>query len=273
MKTIMTFFSLALAASVAIHLPLPSRAAVADTRFLTWDADARQYTTKPGERYADFKFWFTNTTAYEISILSAVGSCSCTKAELPQTPWVIRPGTNGVLDVKTDLAGKSGTVTKSVTVTYTGGTKTLQVTSIVTPGGQTGPSPHDEERLKNMQTALADRQVVFKNAECASCHADPAKGRTDGAQLYFVACANCHDSANRASTVPDLRALKHPTDADHWRKWIAYGRAGSMMPAFAQSESGPLNQQQIEAIVGHLVKTIPGQARAAGQSVPSSTVH
>ena len=107
---------------------------------------------------------------------------------------------------------------------------------------------------------MADRQVVFKNQDCAKCHAEPARNKTDGRLLYAGVCATCHNSHHRAAQVPDLRLLKHPTDADYWRQWIAHGRPGSMMPGFAESEGGPLNDQQINALVDFMVKAFPNRA-------------
>ena len=52
--------------------------------------------------------------------------------------------------------------------------------------------------------------------------------------------------------VPDLKALRHPTNADYWKTWIASGRVGSMMPAFSQKEGGPLSNEQIELLVTYL---------------------
>ena len=85
--------------------------------------------------------------------------------------------------------------------------------------------------------------------------------------------------------VPDLRNLNHPTDADHWRRWITYGRAGSMMPAFAEAEAGPLNPQQVDAVVAFMLKAFPSrplpavtvpapsaQAAPAAQSASASPV-
>ena len=230
----------------------------ADTNALVWEAESKDYTSKPGERYADFKFWFTNTSKAEVFIISAQSSCFCTVAKLPSTPWQIVPGTNGSIDVKMDLAGKSGVVTKAVTVDSTAGRKTLLVKTTITPAVSV-PGMADADRLKNMQTALADRQAIFKKAECVSCHFDPATGVVDGAQLYKGVCGVCHDSEHRASTVPDLRRLNHPTDAEHWRRWIVYGRAGTMMPAFTKAEGGPLDEKQIEAIVAYLVSTVPSR--------------
>jgi hypothetical protein len=68
--------------------------------------------------------------------------------------------------------------------------------------------------------------------------------------------------------VPDLRALKHPTDADFWRQWITYGRAGSMMPAFAAAEGGPLSPKQIDALVEFMVKAFPNRTPQPAQAVP-----
>jgi len=53
--------------------------------------------------------------------------------------------------------------------------------------------------------------------------------------------------------------LNHPTDAEHWRRWITVGRAGTMMPAFTKAEGGPLDEKQIEAIVAYLVSTVPSR--------------
>lgn len=225
---------------------------------LVWDAISKEYTSKPGERYAEFKFWFTNNSPEEVYIMRAQSSCFCTVAQLPQTPWRIPPGTNGSIDVKMDLAGKSGTVSKGVNVDTTGGSYALSVQTTITPATTT-PGMADADRLRNMQTALADRQAIFTKAECVSCHADPAKGVMDGAKLYTGVCGVCHDSQHRASTVPDLRKLNHPTDPEHWHQWITHGRAGTMMPAFTKTEGGPLDEQQIEAIVAHLVRTIPSR--------------
>lgn len=226
---------------------------------LAWNALTQTNISKPGERYSNFKFWFTNTATEDVFVIRAQSSCFCTVAKLPSTPWRIAAGTNASIDVQMDLAGKSGDVTKMVTVDSTAGRQQLLVKTVIMPG-QSVSAMNDSDRLKNMQTALADRQVVFKKAECASCHADPAKGVVDGTKLYSSVCGICHDAEHRASTVPDLKKLPHPTDATHWRAWIANGRAGSMMPAFAKAEGGPLDDQQIEAIVDYLIRTIPSKA-------------
>ena len=243
----------------------------ADPNVIKWDADMKEYTSQSGEPEAKFKFWLTNVSPSEVLINSVRTSCGCTVAKLPTQPWHIPSGSNGPIDVTVNLAGKMGTISKGVTVDTSVGVKQLTVmvhlptTSPGTPGAlpvQSAGTMADADRLKNMQQALADRQVVFKNQDCAKCHAEPAKGKIDGRLLYAGVCATCHNSHLRAALVPDLRTLNHPTDADYWRQWTAHGRPGSMMPAFAESEGGPLNDQQIGALVDFMVKAFPSRAKS-----------
>lgn len=249
-----------------------------DPNAIKWDAETKEYSAKPGEAEAKFTFWLTNVSSSEISITSVRTSCGCTAAKLPSTPWKIASGSNGPIEVTMNLAGKSGLIAKGVTIDSSVGIKQLTVRANIPGNAAPGSLPvqasgtmGDTERLKNMQQALADRQVVFKNADCAKCHADPAKGKTDGRILYAAVCATCHNSHLRAAAVPDLRTLPHPTSAEHWKTWITYGRAGSMMPAFAESEGGPLNEQQINALVDFMVKAFPNRPQATQGPRPVTT--
>lgn len=254
--------------AAAIANPIPGQVA-ADPNAIKWDAELKEQSPKVGDADAKFSFWLTNVSSSDVLVNSVRTSCGCTVAKLPAQPWRIPPGSNGPIDVTLSLAGKSGLISKGVTVDTSVGIKQLTVrVNIPAVAGTTAPggvpvmasgTMGDAERLKNMQLALADRQVVFKNQECAKCHAEPAKGKTDGRLLYAGVCATCHNSQHRAAAVPDLRLLKHPTNADYWRQWIAHGRPGSMMPAYAESEGGPLNEQQINALVDFMVKAFPSR--------------
>jgi hypothetical protein len=57
--------------------------------------------------------------------------------------------------------------------------------------------------------------------------------------------------------VPDLHKLTVPTDEYFWRTWISYGRPGSLMPAFAKTETGPLTDMQIVSLAAYLNMAIP----------------
>jgi hypothetical protein len=90
---------------------------------LKWDAEQKEYTSKRGETEARFSFWLTNITTSDVSINSVRTSCGCTVAKLPSTPWVVPPTGGGPIEVTVNLAGKSGTITKAVTVDSSAGTK------------------------------------------------------------------------------------------------------------------------------------------------------
>jgi len=111
------------------------------------------------------------------------------------------------------------------------------------------------DRTRIQQMVAIDRQAVFKG-DCAKCHAEPTVGKM-GHELYVAGCGICHDAEHRAAMVPDLRALKHPTNAEHWRQWITASKPGSLMPAFSQAHDGPLNDEQIASLVNYLTNAMP----------------
>jgi cytochrome c553 len=241
--------------------------------YLAWDAERKETNTQPGQATAQFTFWLTNVSSEVVSIHSAHTSCGCSVAQLPSQPWNIPPGSNGPINVTMNLAGKFGTIEKAVTVNSTTGYKTLifRVSIPPQPGAQPGAiTAIDPDRLKNMQSALSDRQVVFKNADCAKCHAEPAQGKS-GEPLYTAACGICHNSPHRAAMVPDLAKLNHPTNEDHWRKWIRSGRVGSMMPAFAKTEGGPLTDEQVDSLVKFLMESITAKTGNNTSPAPVAT--
>ena len=230
---------------------------------LVADADVKEYTAKPGETNAQFTFTLTNTSPADVTVNEVHTSCGCTVAKLPSQPWILAPGTNGEIHVTVDLRGKRGQVTKLVYVNGATGTKTLTV-KVNIPEAQPGTMA---DRDKNREIAAADRQAVFKN-DCASCHASPTVGK-QGEALYAAACAICHDSEHRASMVPDLSNLNHSTDRIYWKVWTTQGKVGSLMPAFAKAEGGPLTDDQINSLADYLAEHIPSRP-AAGPVAPSA---
>ena len=119
--------------------------------------------------------------------------------------------------------------------------------------------PHDSRQgqksgnlLEIMQDA-DERQEKMRQVAEDSSRAGLQRGNQ---ALYDAVCGICHAAAHRATMVPDLRHLNHPAGAEHWKTWITHGRTGSLMPAFAASEGGPLSAGQIEALVKYLEQTI-----------------
>lgn len=220
---------------------------------LAFDAESKDYTTQPGEQEAKFTFNVTNISSGEVTVTHVQTSCGCTVAHLTY-PWKIPAGGSGVIPLTMNLAGKSGVVFKSATVHTDKGQKPLTVKTTITPPA-TDPLSMGAERERNRLIAAQNRQEVFKG-DCARCHVEPVIGKM-GKELYATACGICHEAEHRATMVSDLHNLKSPPNAEYWKFSIETGRPGTLMPAFAQSQGGPLSDVQIASLVDYLVKDFP----------------
>ena len=125
------------------------------------------------------------------------------------------------------------------------------------------------DRTNAQKLAMADRQAVFRG-DCARCHEATAKDASGhekmGKDLYAAVCGVCHNAEHQASFVPNLRKLPEQTSPEFWKNWIAHGKPGTLMPAFAQNEGGFLSDVQIESLVAYLSSTIPPHPVAANQA-------
>jgi mono/diheme cytochrome c family protein len=210
------------------------------------------------ESEAHLAFWVTNISSGDITIVSAMASCGCTTAKIPKSPWTLEPGASGAIDVTMNTQGKKGTVSKPVTVLTDHGTKVLQVKVTILESTGTNASA---DREHNQMLAREDRQAIFKG-DCVRCHVTPTLGQ-HGRELFAAACGICHESVNRAAMVPELNSKK-PGTPEYWRQWISHGRPGSLMPAFASSQRGPLSDGQIEGLVNYLTQPSKGEAISKG---------
>jgi hypothetical protein len=100
---------------------------------LAWDATTRDETVTNGTPEAKFTFSLTNISPAEVTILSVSTSCGCTVAKLPEQPWKLAPGTNGLIHATMNVAGKIGTTAKTLTVNSDKGQKVLIVRTTVLP--------------------------------------------------------------------------------------------------------------------------------------------
>ncbi|EEF58590.1 DUF1573 domain-containing protein [Pedosphaera parvula] len=217
---------------------------------LAWDAESKEYVAGTNETHARLFFCLTNVSSKEVVITDVATSCGCTVATIPSKPWKIPPKEIGRIDVAIDLRGKTGTITKEVSVASPTAAKLLTVSATIPSGYGGGMTPAMGDRLRNQESAAANRQSIFRN-NCASCHLVPAFGKS-GAKLYTAACAICHDSPHRATMVPDLHHLNKDTNADYWRQWITHGKDGTLMPGFAATDGGPLDDEQINSLVDYM---------------------
>jgi len=216
-----------------------------------------------GKRYSEVAQVSTNKrivtitnsiTPEPVAVLNVKPSCGCTTAEVPPMPWLLPPGTNSLIRVNVNLAGKSGMVFKSVAISTDHGHMDLVLRINIAP--EPPPRPMTEaERAQGLAAAKIDRQAVFRG-DCATCHAKNLQGKY-GQQLFAAACAICHEANPRATMVPDLHHLKDPTSEEFWRTWITAGKAGTLMPAFATSQGGPLTDFQVANLAIYLNQAIP----------------
>ena len=201
-----------------------------------------------------FVVGFTNVSSNKVEILDVKPSCGCTTADLPERPWMIAPGTVEKLPVTINIESKFGTLFKSVHVVTDKGSKDVYFQiNIMPPPAMTNLTQQQIE--DGIAAAKIDRQAVFKG-DCATCHVQRGEGRY-GIALFQADCAICHEASPRATMVPDLHSLQVPTNDAFWRTWIAHGKPGSFMPAFSQSDGGPLSDMQIASLAAYLDDTIP----------------
>lgn len=222
---------------------------------LAWDALTKAVDAVEGQDFARFAFSFTNISADNVTILSVKPGCGCTTAELPPVPWTITPDTSGTIKLNVNLANKFGTLFKSATVTTDKGNKTLMLRINILPLAAVKMT--DAQIADGIAKAKVDRQAVFRG-DCASCHAKNVANQY-GPRLYESVCGVCHEAEHRATMVPDLNNLKVPTNRDFWRTWITFGKPGSLMPAFATSQGGPLSDMQIASLAAYLNSTRPSR--------------
>ena len=162
------------------------------------------------------------------------------------------------MEFSIDLRGKYGVLSKYISIDTSHGQKYLQMKIHIPqqPAQVATAATGMDSRTRNMQLAMVDRQIVFKG-DCAKCHAAPAVGKTRGDELFAAGCAICHDTPNRASMVPDLRALGKATSEDYWKVWITHGKPGTLMPGFAKAYGGPLTDEQIDTLSKFLWEKFP----------------
>jgi hypothetical protein len=82
---------------------------------LSWDNLLEARTVEKGATAAEASFHFVNRGAFPVTITSVETSCRCTTAEATRS--VLQPGESGEIRVRMDVAARSGTLEKTITVT------------------------------------------------------------------------------------------------------------------------------------------------------------
>lgn len=180
-------------------------------------------TVKEGERPKAL-FIVRNLGRQPVEVTRIATSCGCTSAILDDR--IIPSGGFVTLKVSMDTTSKEGDVKKWIRLeTSRGDVVTAWLEATVHP---------------SLRTEQKKRASLFQEP-CAQCHAQPAKGLSEGAAIYRAVCAMCHGKAGQGASAPPIR-FREGT-----RQTIAEGKG--KMPGFASSVGGPLSQTQIEALV------------------------
>ncbi len=220
----------------------PAQDAAPNAPKIRFDARTHDFGELRSDHKVEHVWTFRNEGNAPLEIVKTVTSCGCTMTLLDDK--LIAPGGTGSIKVTFDPAGQEGSVRKSL--------------SVVT----NDPASHNTLlTLKAFVIPAAVRQVEggghpaitgqsLLMGDCATCHAQPGRGKT-GEPLYRAVCAMCHGAQATGGRAPSLR---HPSYLDgrsdgQLVEGIAFGTANPRMPGFSELMGGPLSDAQIRSLV------------------------
>lgn len=107
---------------------------------LVWDSLTKEHTAAAGEQEAHFNFVLKNVSTEPVLLMKISTSCGCTSARAGELPRVIAPGAQLPIDVSLNLRGRTGRVSKRVTVITSEGQQQLGVTANLPGASEIGAS-------------------------------------------------------------------------------------------------------------------------------------
>ena len=143
----------------------------------------------------------------------------------------LKPGETGKIKVTVDLRGKSGRIAKTVNVSTNDPKNrhiTLQIRMVI------------KDRLHTERHTAAE---IFSE-KCRSCHVDQGKGKM-GFDLFKADCFMCHNAGQNAPTITQMSRRTE----EFLHEAIRKGVRNTSMPAWEQSQGGPLDEVEIASLV------------------------
>jgi hypothetical protein len=128
--------------------PIPLREGI-----LAFDEEIKKVTVHEGDAEAHFFFKLSNVSKESVTVEKVETSCGCTVAQLPQVPWILKPGDKGEFGVTMDVRGNTGESTRSVTLFSSKGSKTLTVQATILPAAK-----HNDTQTSD----TSEKPVVLK---------------------------------------------------------------------------------------------------------------
>ena len=205
-----------------------------------------------------FRWVYHNDGDEALRILGTRASCGCTATVVEDDE--IPPGGHGALEITFDPSGQRGTVRKTLAVTSSDPTDPhvlLTIRADVEVVAPPEPEPGAHPTTGGQSMLMGD---------CASCHAQPAHGKT-GEPLWTAVCAMCHGSEGQgAEHGPSVRTPDYLSsrDDEELTVAIAYGTSNPRMPGFAELMGGPLNEEQVRSLVELVRRWGPLSGKSTG---------
>lgn len=193
-------------------------------------------------------FLIYNIGGKHLRISGVDTSCGCTVADVSKK--VIAPGDFTRIRVELDTSIKLGKIRKKVVV-HSNDPKRPDLALFIV--GEVLAKPMEGHAQITLQPK--DKLVLFKG-NCATCHVDAGKGKS-GKALFLADCAMCHgvNATGNHTAGPTLLGGDYEDEAyrQRMRNVIANGSPHSpQMPPFAKKQGGPLNDDEIDSLVGFL---------------------
>ncbi len=183
---------------------------------------------------AEATFLIRNNHAQAIEITDIQASCGCTITQLDS--YFIPAYGVSQLKVTVNTTAKQHGIKKTIHIRNSLADEAMAtlIFNVVAP-------PHG--------AVTGNIKGIF-DAQCATCHYEPALHKTTGFEIYQAACVMCHGEQGQGAYAPNLQGY---SSFEALSKVIHHGVGKPQMPAFAQALGGPLTPSQIETLAHWLM--------------------
>lgn len=189
-----------------------------------------------------YELVLVNPTDQLVENLLVETSCGCTAVEVLTD--TIAPHSSATVFISIDLLGKRRKIQKTLDITFV-------------HNGQPHLQQIDLSFIAKKRVIAHEgrslQESLFRG-ECASCHAEPAKGKT-GKALFAAVCGQCHGMQAEGATAMGFNRLSYLKnfDAERFRDVTRNGLADQQyMPGYAEELGGPLTDEQIDSLVDYI---------------------
>lgn len=173
-------------------------------------------------------FEFSNAGDDDLLIEKVVAAAGNTKAKA--SSGRLKPGEKGSITVVVDMRGKKGIFSKNIDI-YTN--------DPITPVTTLSVKISVKDRIHMAQY----KATAIFSEECLTCHVERGRGKK-GWDLFKADCFMCHNAGKNTS----LSTMSRKPSKE-MLKAIRDGVENTLMPGFAVSNGGPLDDADIQSLI------------------------